>query len=70
MFNKKYLSCMFLVCFIAFPHIKSERKFRGRVEFFSGEYAPNPLVSPSLYEHSPKKILTTLPGPRIYGSIF
>ena len=52
MFNKKCLNCRFLVCFIAFPHIKSERKFGGRVEFFSGKYAPTPLVSPSLYEHT------------------
>ena len=70
MFNKKCLNCMFLVCFIVFPHIKNSRKYGGRAEFFSGEYAPNPLlytiVSPSLYEHSPKKILTTLPGPGIY----
>ena len=46
----------------------------GGRNFSQGSMPPTPLlytiVSPSLYEHSPKKILTTLPGPGIYGSIF
>ena len=42
----------------------------GGRNFSQGSMPPTPLlytiVSPSLYEHSPKKILTTLPGPGIY----